>query len=592
MSTATSQSQQRVATQPPAPGLPDGTRVQEQLAALTEGGEIRPLLEFLRTLLNARALAVFPTSDRPGAASVAVTTRGILATSLEPLAARLGNATAAVVENAESLGADGYTIAVPVLRDNHPLWVLIAQFVVSNQRDLQSYLVILQSVAGYLLYREQRLASEDIHWVLGRTSGLLDVFRRAGAEEDYEKACRIAVDALCDYLGCSRVVYANGARLAAMSGISKLDTKSPVHQPTETAMREAVLEGERVDFPATKSALAHEFLAKATGAASITTVPFGKRACLFEWDAEPDHQMPALPFVPPLFELLERARPHPAAFFFRRAWTKASANRRKAIAAALALCATILVWPVHYTIKCDCRLVPKTKRVIAAPFDGLLGRTKVQPGDRVQHGDALVALDSRELKLKEAELIASRDQALKKRDRAMSNPDGVDFSAAQVAAFEAAGVAEELSLVQQKLAVLDIRAPISGMVVAGDLRRAEGQPVKQGQVLFELAPLEEMLVEIDVPDREFSRVRTGMPVAFRMEAYSGWSGDSQVARLYPQSEQRDGKNIFVAEAPVSGAAPDLRPGMRGRAAIEGDRKPIAWIIGHRFVDWVKTAIWW
>jgi hypothetical protein len=95
MSTATSQSQQRVATQPPAPGLPDGTRVQEQLAALTEGGEIRPLLEFLRTLLNARALAVFPTSDRPGAASVAVTTRGILATSLEPLAARLGNATAA-----------------------------------------------------------------------------------------------------------------------------------------------------------------------------------------------------------------------------------------------------------------------------------------------------------------------------------------------------------------------------------------------------------------------------------------------------------------------------------------------------------------
>lgn len=597
MSTTTNQPQQRVATQPPQPGLPDGPRVQEQLASLTEGGGIRPLLEFLRALLNARALAIFPTSDRPGAASVTITTRGILATSLEPLAARLGKAKESVIEPAESLGAEGYTIAVPVQRDSHPLWVLIAQFIVPNARDVQAYLMILQSVAGYLLYREQRMVTEDIHWVLARTSGLLDVFRRAGAEEDYEKACRIAVDALRDYLGCSRVVYANGARLAAISGVSKLDAKSPTHQPTETAVREAVLEAERIDFPENKSALAHELLATAAGAVRITTLPFGKRACLFQWSEEPDHRTPALleaalPFVQPLFDLLERAKPNAAAFFVRRVWGKATANKRKAIVGGLVALVALLVWPIHYSIKCDCRLVPKTKRVIAAPFDGLLGRTKVQPGDRVNEGDPLVALDSRELKLKEAELIASRDQALKKRDRAMSNPDGVDFSAAQVAAFEAAGVAEELSLVQQKLAVLDIRAPISGVVVAGDLRRAEGQPVRQGQVLFEVAPLDEMLVEIDVPDREFSRVKTAMPVTFRMEAYSGWSGESHIARLYPQSEQRDGKNVFVAEAAVAEASLELRPGMRGRAAIEGDRKPIAWILGHRFAEWVKTMLWW
>ena len=597
MSTTANQPQQRVASQPPQPGLPDGPRVQEQLAALTEGGEMRPLLEFLRALLNAKALALFPTTDRPGAASVTITTRGILATSLEPLGARLAQAKASVIEPAESLGPDGYTVAVPVLRDDHPLWVLIAQFVVPNVRDIQAYLVILQSVAGYLLYREQRMVTEDIHWVLARTSGLLDVFRRAGAEEDYDKACRIAVDALREYLGCSRVVYANGARLAAISGVSKLDAKSSVHQPTETALREAVLEAERIDFPENKTAVAHELLAHATGATQITTLPFGKRACLFEWQGEQDHRTPALlgaalPFVQPLFDLLERAKPNAVAFFFRRVWGKATRNKRRAIAGALIALAALLVWPIHYTIKCDCRLVPKTKRVIAAPFDGLLGRTKVQPGDRVKAGDPLVALDSRELKLKEAELSAARDQALKKRDRAMSNPEGVDFSAAQVASFEAAGVIEELALVQRKLAVLDIRAPISGIVVAGDLRRAEGQPVRQGQVLFEVAPLEEMLVELDVPDHEFSRVKASMPVSFRMEAYSGWSGESHIARLYPQSEQRDGKNVFIAEAAVTGASPELRPGMRGRAAIESDRKPIAWILGHRFVDWAQTAIWW
>ena len=55
---------------------------------------------------------------------------------------------------------------------------------------------------------------------------------------------------------------------------------------------------------------------------------------------------------------------------------------------------------------------------------------------------------------------------------------------------------------------------------------------------------------IDVPDREISRVEAGLPVRFRLEAFAGepWSG--QVAKVHPQSEQRDGHNVFIAEAPV------------------------------------------
>jgi multidrug resistance efflux pump len=160
-----------------------------------------------------------------------------------------------------------------------------------------------------------------------------------------------------------------------------------------------------------------------------------------------------------------------------------------------------------------------------------------------------------------------------------------------VAALEAEGTEQELALVKRKIEMLEVRPPLAGVVVSGDLRRAEGQPVRQGQVLFEIAPLEVMLVEIDVPDREVSRVRAAMPVTFRLEAHSGWSGESRLEKVYPQSEQRDGKNVFVAEATV-GIAPELRPGMRGRATIESDRRPLAWIIGHRFIEWVQTTLWW
>ncbi|MEQ1853350.1 MAG: HlyD family efflux transporter periplasmic adaptor subunit, partial [Chthoniobacteraceae bacterium] len=570
-------------------------------------GELRPLLEFLRALLNARALALFPGRGSPGVSSVIVTTRGILATSLAPIGERLANTVSAVVEPEPSLGAEGYTIAVPVRREDNPVWVLVAQLVVPGPRDLQAYLVILQSVAGFLLYREQRRVTDDVHWVLSRTSGLLDIFRRAGAEEDYAKACRIAVDALRDYFGCTRVCLAehsrHGVRLRAMSGVQQLDAKSPLHHPIEAAMREALLDGAQVDFtPADAghgATVAHEILQRETGAVRITTLPLheDRGAVLLEWDGEPDRRTPALleaalPFVPPLFRLLERARPNPVAYFFRRNWRRATANGRRALAAGGILLAVLLAWPFHYTIRCDCRLVPKVKRTVAAPFDGQLGRSRVQPGDRVAAGDLLVSMENRELKLKQAELTASRDQALKKRDRAMNSPDGADFSAAQVASLEAEGITQELALVDRKLAMLEVKAPIAGVVVSGDLRRAEGQPIRQGQVLFEVAPLEEMIVEADVPDREVSRVRAGMPVVFRLEAFSGWSGESRIGRVHPQSEQRDGANVFIAEAAVAAGAPELRPGMRGRAAIESDRRPLIWIIGHRFVEWVQTTLLW
>ncbi len=592
---------------PIAPGMPDGPLIQDQLAALAEAksGELRPLLEFLRALLNAKALALFPAAGKAGLSSVVVTTRGILATSLAPLGERLANAAAAVAEPAPSLGADGYTLAVPVRREEQPLWVLLAQIVVPNPRDLQAYLVILQSAAGFLLYREQRSATDDVQWVLSRASGLLDIFRKTAGEEDYPKACRVAVDALRDYLGCTRVCLgarsARGVRLRAMSGVQHVDAKSPLHQPIESAMGEALLGDAQVDFTPADAGhgdtIAHELLQQKTGAARITTVPLHEGALLLEWDADPDRRTPALldaaiPFVPPLFRLLERARPNPVAFFVRRTWRNATRSGRRALVIGAVLLAALLACPFHHTIRTDCRLVPKVKRTLAAPFEGQLGRSRVQPGDSVAVGGVLVVMENRELKLKQAELTASRDQALKKRDRAMNSPDGADFSAAQVAAFEADGIMQELALVERKLAMLEVKAPIAGMVVSGDLRRSEGQPIRQGQVLFEIAPLDEMIVELDVPDRDVSRVRTGMAVSFRVEAFGGWSGESKIDRLHPMSEQRDGANVFIAEAPVGSGAPELRPGMRGRASIEGDRRPLIWIIGHRFTEWVETTLLW
>ena len=61
-----------------------------------------------------------------------------------------------------------------------------------------------------------------------------------------------------------------------------------------------------------------------------------------------------------------------------------------------------------------------------------------------------------------------------------------------------------------------------------------------------------------------------------------------LSKLHPQSEQRDGRNVFICEAGVRSrrAGAHSAPGMRGRAVIEGARRPLVWILGHRLWEFV------
>jgi len=582
---------------------PDAQRLQAQLAAQAEAGAIEPLLQLLRVLLSARTVGLVPVGAREIVVGAAASGLGKLCEALDPAKA--------MVLPAVALGADGYTLAVPIWREGRLFGWLLAQLVVVQARDLQAFVVLLQAFAGYLLYRTQRVAVAELHGVLERTSGLLDLFRRVGVELDFDQACRLALEALCADLGCARAYLGlrrrGTVRITAISGAARIDSKSARHQPFEAAMREALTTGQPLDFtpasPRTDATAAHEILREQTAAARLLTLPLPRNrgAVLLEWSVPPDPAAApvaeaAAPFLPVLFELLDRARPNPAIFAVQRLWDRATANRRRAVLAGAGALAVLLAWPFHYRIGADCRIAPTVKQVIAAPFDGQLRKSFVRPGDAVRAGDPLGELDNRELKLKEAELTAGRERALKQRDRAMSGSEkseGADFAAAQMATFEAQSVGQELELVRRKLALLEVKAPLAGVVVSGDLRRTEGQPVPRGQVLWEVAPLDAMIVEIDVPDREISRVRTGQQVRVRLEAFGGGRWESTLRRVHPQSEQRDGRNVFIVEADIAAdRVAELRPGMRGRASIESDRRPLIWIVGHRFWDWLVTALFW
>ena len=121
------------------------------------------------------------------------------------------------------------------------------------------------------------------------------------------------------------------------------------------------------------------------------------------------------------------------------------------------------------------------------------------------------------------------------------------------------------------------------------MQRVEGAPVTVGETLFEIAPLEEVIVEIAIPERDVTYVREGAAAAVRLDACPGDKLAGTVAQLHPRAEIRDTDQVFIAEVHAMNEDGRLRPGMNGRAKIRGPWRPVGWIFFHR--PWQAVVRW-
>ena len=245
---------------------------------------------------------------------------------------------------------------------------------------------------------------------------------------------------------------------------------------------------------------------------------------------------------------------------------------------ALAALTGLVAFPVDYRINCDCRLEPVARRFVAAPYDGILQETLVDPGVTVVCGDALAKMDGREIRWELATVTAERDRAEKKRDAAFANHK---FAAAEIARLEIEGHESKIELLEQRQENLVVKSPIDGVVTSGDLDQAQGAPVTRGQTLFEIAPLDSMVVEVAVPEREVPYVQAGQSVLMRLESRPSAQYKGVIESIHPRSEIRDRENVFIAQVILANPNGELRPGMQGTAKIRGPQRTMAWNLFHK-----------
>ena len=221
---------------------------------------------------------------------------------------------------------------------------------------------------------------------------------------------------------------------------------------------------------------------------------------------------------------------------------------------------------------------PVTRRYVAAPFAGPLEKSLVDTGDIVEEGQLLARMDGRELRMELSSTRADLHRAAKERAGHLAM---LSSGRAEIARFEVDRLQARHELLEHRERNVEIRSPIAGVVVSGDHEDAEGIMLDIGQTLFEIAPLDRMVVEVGIAEDDFAYVRPGMPVTIRLDAFPLRRFNATLESIHPRAELRDNQHVFVGEVRLDSSEIAFRPGMQGTARIKAGRFPLGWNLFRR-----------
>lgn len=262
-------------------------------------------------------------------------------------------------------------------------------------------------------------------------------------------------------------------------------------------------------------------------------------------------------------------------------------NRLKVKTYLLAAAALGLIGfcPWKHSVKAKVTCEPAIRRFVSAPFDAKVVDSKVKPGDYVTQDQILARLDGSDLRSKIAALQAKYDQAVQRQSAALSTVDATKVAIEQL---EVQHLKSEIELLQDHQRRLEIRAPISGVVISGDLERAAGATMGVGETIYEIATLENMVAEIAIPESEISYTENVRTIEIAIEALPGERQTTSLQRIHPRSEIIENNSVYVGEAELPNKKGLLRPGMKGTATLHVGYRPIGWLLLHKPYEVLRT----
>jgi multidrug resistance efflux pump len=507
-------------------------------------------------------------------------------------------------------------MAYPFLIDESLHGVVAVEVYTSNEKKTQQAMRQLQWGSSWMEVMIRRQFTLKALPDQKRLSTVLELIASGLENEQFQKAANAVVTDMAVHLDCERVslgfVKGKFVKVAALSHSAKFNKKSNLIRDIGHVMDEATDQRSMIVFPPTdeQTPLIHRLhadLNQQHGGGGVCTIPLSSGdkvfgALTFEKSqknqfSEQDIQLceTASHMVGPILHIKrkeDRWILTKVLLSLKNLLGKLVGPRHLGWKMGLVIVAALVAFFYHATwdfrIAADTKIEGAVQRVVVAPMEGYIQNAFVRPGDIVKSGDLICELEDKDLVVEKFkwESQISQYQGQYRDALAKYNRSEIKILKAQL---KQAGA--KLKLIQKQLLRTRIYSPFEGIIVSGDLSQSLGAPVERGEVLYQLAPLNEYRVVLEVDERDIAEVQTKMHGELVLTGAVEENLPFVVKKITPVSENQEGNNFFRVEAQLLEHPDYLRPGMEGVGKINAGERKLIWILTREMINWFRLSIW-
>lgn len=449
-----------------------------------------------------------------------------------------------------------------------------------------------------------------------RLAQVFDAVLVTNAEERFSAAAMALCNALATHYRCERASLSwlvNGcSRLQAVSRLEQFDRKMEAAQKLEAAMDECLDQDAEILWPPPPDsrlvARDHQALAANNPSAHLCSLPLrhedmllGVITCERATSAFDESEVEALRLAarsaaPRLAVLRQRDRWWGSRFMaaLRQKTSgllgpKHTLSKLAAILIALAL-GVLFFWQASYRVEGSFVLRSEAAATLSAPFDGFINEVLVQSGDSVTKDQVLLRLDTAPLLVEQSAALAELERYRTEADKARAARSIAEMQIAEALGQQAQA---KLEVIRYRLHQAEVRSPLAGVVVEGDLKERLHAPVKQGDGLFRLAQPGTLYAELKLDERDAHEVTAGAEGEVAFVSQPEHKIPVRLTVLLPAAAEQDGQHYFAGRAAFRDAQLDWwRPGMSGVCKLDAGRRSLFWILTHRTADFLRMKLWW